>query len=539
MSLNCISLVGKSENGSFWGDSSGRWRTKREFIVTGYGAAPSLTSTGYLETITINGISFGEGRIISVKKAGGGNFGQRGLSKDITFWEASIEIFVDGSSTFTNFTGVTIPNLAALESFSESLDSEVDDSGGFRYSHTIKVKMLKANAGFDVIEAAKDVCQAILNGTAYDTAIPSLLQDVPYTRTGRKFYSENFNLANGEYSVTKIYNLSKTNPSTDYTLNTSTKFLVTERGTVDVTESGEITSLSGYSSLSSALSSEISGSFARCGAVFSELRGYIFGSSDSLINQPISVLKTIDVGGEKANYTISYTNSKNIQQALSYSLEETHTISKDSDLLSDCREGSLRAFEKKSSSFNAITHYNTRKTAVLALMPAGYVLKNKSATLGKFGKDISYSFCFTNDPSIRQTGTFRKMEVSVSDTPAQLFHRDYTIPNVSVITARGANVDLSTRVVTISGTLPRVSGQNVFTNIPNVAALSFYNPIKLTLINKCLQVFSNLGITIPVIDMSFFSSNSLSFTSGRDFSAVLEFKYVLNKSNLRSKTLTG
>lgn len=539
MSLNCISLVGKSESGTFFGDgASGRWRTVRNIQVSGYGNAPSVTSTGHLETIIINGINFGTGRIVSVQKQAGGNFGQRGLDLNVQKFDATIEIYVDGNTALTNFSTSTITNLKYIDSFSEELSSSVEENGDFKYTHNVRVKMLKHSGGFDPIDAAQDIAEAIYNGTNYDTAIPTLGQDIAYNRNGRKFYTESYNTKTLECSFSKTYILSQKNPSTNYTVNVTTKFAVNEGGNLDVTESGEILGLNDYSTLLAAITTEIGGAYTRCSGLFYELRGYVFGSNEELFAQPVSTLKSIDIGGEKANYTVTYTNNKSLDLTNGYFIEETKTRNRDNDITTICYDGQIRSFNKKSSSFNGVTIFNDRLSAIGSNPDiASFTLRGKNANVAKFGKEVSYQVCYTNDPSLLNSGSFRKVEVSVTDTPAQVYHREYMIPNSGYKINRGHNVDISSRVVTISATIPRTSESNVFYNIPNID--TYLNQLKVTLINKCIAVFTELNLAAynPVLDMTFFSGNSASINSNRELSVTLEYKYIIKKTNLTQKIL--
>ena len=539
MSLNCISLVGKSEAGTFFGDgASGRWRTVRTIQVSGYGNAPSVTSTGHLETITINGTNFGTGRIISVQKQAGGSFGQRGLNLDVQKFDATIEVFVDGNTALTNFTTSTITNLKYIDSFSEELSSSVEENGDFKYTHNIRVKMLQHSGVFDPIDAAQDIAEAIYSGTNYDTAIPTLGQDIAYNRNGRKFYTESYNVKTLECSFTKTYILSQKNPSTDYTVSVNTKFAVNEAGNLDVTESGEILGLTDYSYLLAAITAELGGAYSRCSNLFYQLRGYVFGSNETLFAQPVSTLKSIDIGGEKASYTVTYSNNKSLDLTNGYFIEETKTRNRDNDIIIICYDGQIRSFSKKSSSFNGVPIFTGRLSAIGSNPDiSGYSLRSKNANVSKFGKEVSYQVCYTNDPSLLNSGTFRKIEVSVTDTPAQVFHREYMIPNSGYKISRGHNVDISSRIVTITATIPRTNETNVFYGIPDID--TYLNALKVTLINKCIAVFTdlNLGSLNPVLDMTFFSGNTASINSNRELSVTLEYKYVIKKTSLTQKVL--
>lgn len=537
MALNCISLVGKSEAGNFFADgASGRWRTTRTLNVVGYGNPPTPTTSGHLETITINGTNFGTGRIVSVRKGAGAGFGQRGLDTGVQQFDATVEIFVDGNTSLTNFSTSTITNLKYIDSFSEELSSSVGENGDFRFTHNVRVKMLKHSGAFDAIDAAQDIAEAIYNGTNYDTAIPTLGQNIAYNRAGRKFYSESYNTKTLECNFTKTYILSQKNPSTNYTVNVTTKFTVNEAGNLDVTESAEILGLNDYSSLLSALTTELGGAYTRSLNLFYQLRGYVFGSDETLFAHPVSLTKSIDIGAERANYSVVYSNNKSLDLSSAYFIEETRTRNRDSDITTICYDGQIRSFSKKRTGFDGVTIYNDRLSAISGSSDVtGYTLKNKSANITKYGKDVSYQVCFTNDPAISTSGTFRKMEVSVTDTPAQVFHREYTIPNSGQKVSRGHNVDLSTRTVTINATIPRTNETNVFYTIPNI--FTYLNAIKSTLITKCIAVFTELNLTSrnPILDASFFSNNTASINSNREISVTLEYKYIIKKTNLNDK----
>lgn len=540
MSLNCISLVGKSEAGTFFGDgASGRWRTIRTLQVSGYGNAPSVTSTGHLETITINGTNFGTGRITSVQKQAGGSFGQRGLSIGNQKFDATIEIYVDGNTALTNFSTSTITNLKYIDSFSEDLTSSVEENGDFKYTHNVKVKMLKHSGGFDPIDAAQDIAEAIYGGTNYDTAIPNLGQDIAYNRNGRKFYSESYNTKTLECSFSKTYILSQKNPSTNYTVTVNTKFAVNDNGNLDVTESGEILGLNDYSTLLAAITTEIGGAYTRASSLYYQLRGYVFGENEELFAQPITILRNIDIGGEKASYTVTYTNNKSLDLTNGYFIEETKTRNRDSDIITVCYDGQIRSFNKKSSSFNGVTIFTNRLSAISSNPDiSGYTLKGKNASVTKFGKEVSYQVCFTNDPSLSTSGAFRRMEVNVMDTPAQLYHREYMIPNSGYKVSRGHNVDISTRTVSINATIPRTSETNTFYTIPDIDI--YLQILKPTLITKCISVFSDLNLTSfnPILDATFFAANTASINSNRELSVTLEYRYIITKTSLTQKVLT-
>lgn len=539
MALNCVSLVGKSQSGNFFGEgSTGRWRTTRNIQVSGYGNPPNPTSTGHLETITINGVNFGTGRILSVQKPAGAGVGQRGLDAGIRKFDATIEIFVEGNTDLTNFTTSTIPNLKYIDSFSEELSSSVEENGNFKYTHNIRVKLLKHSNSFNPLDAAKDIANAIFTGTNYDTAIPDLGNSIVYNRNGRKFYTESYNTITSECSFTKTYTLSQKNPSTDYTVTVNTKFTLNEAGNTDVTETGEILSLVDYPALSTALTTEIGGSFTRCNDFFNRIQDYasdaiaVSPKIESLFPQPVSVLKSIDIGGEKATYTVTYSNNKSIDVVNGYFIEETSLRSKDSDVLTICYDGQIRSFGKKGISFNGTPIYTARLAAIIGLMPAGFNLKNKNVTIAKLGKEVNYQVCFTNDQSVLVLSPFRKVDVNVSDSPAQLYHKEYVLPNTipgksGYKNARGHNVNISTRTVTMNVTLPRTAGQNVFYQIPSPT--TYLNTLKPLLIGKCIAVFAELGAT-NTIYAAFFSGASASINSNRELTATLEYKYIFNKT---------
>lgn len=526
MALNCVSLVGKSDSGQFWGDgSTGRWKTTRVVDVTGYGALPSITSSGHLEAITINNVPFGTGRIISVERVGSQEFGGRNLGNQK--FKAIVEIFIDGSLANTELPNASISNLSYLESFSESFSIEVDEQGGYRYSHSLSIKYIKADAGFDPIAAAKTAATAIFAGTSYDATIASLGQNFAYTRVGRKYFTEKYDTKTNECSFEKSYILLNRNTTTNYTLSLSSKVSINDIGAILVEEKGDIVGLNGFSSASAGVTTELAAAYARCNTLFTSTNNLVSGSFDNLINLPLQKLISFNSQAQTASYAVVYTNNKNLDTANSIIFEQTETFGKQGDIPSISYEGRITSFNKKSSAFNA----STIITAKVPATPVGYKLLSKKFSASKFGKVISFNYIFTNDPTFYTSGTFRKIVISTEDQPGGLVHKEYMIPNSKIVIHNLEITSISKRTVSIDTVLPRTA--NVMTS-PPVLPLTQLKDLALV---KCLAFITELNLLNINNNMIFFPQLSYNFSSNRTLKMSLEMDYVVIKTTLTQKIL--
>lgn len=532
--MNCISLIGKGQAGSFFADgNTGRWRNTRTIKVTGYGSVPTPTASGQLETITINGFSFGTGRIVSVEKNGGDEFGAKGLGNQK--FEAVIETFIDGDISLTNLPVGSITNLSYLESFTEDFNVGVDEQGNYKYTHNLKIKYLKAAASFDPINTAKVVANNIYNGTAYESQITSLGKTYGYNRGGRKFYNESYNLITNECSFQKTYTLlNSSNPNTDYTANITNKITINENGITEVAEQGRVIGLNGYDSAKNAVEVEIGASYDRCNQLFVACNGYLGGVSDALVNEPVEKTKTFNQGAEAANYTVSYSNARSIEKVNSFSFEQVTTYTKDADVTNLNIDGRIRSFRKKGTNFDGISLYNQKVPST----PSGYKLKSKTVSMNKRGKEVNFQYSYTNDPSLLEDGIFRKISVDIQDKPGELMHKEYPIPNALVLVQNLGQVALSTRSVTVNTILARTPGQNVMTSPPSLT--SALQDLKGRIVSSCLKVYTDLLLQSrnPKLNMAFFTNNTFAFDSGRNLKMGLELQYVVSKSSLIDRVIS-
>ena len=525
MAINCISLIGKSQSGQFWGDgNTGRWKTTRVVEVTGYGTLPVLSPSGHLEQVTINGVSLGEGRIISVEAVGGQEFGGRDLFNQK--FKATIEMFVDGSVSDTELP--VIADLSFLESFSENFSIEGDEQAGYRYTHSLTIKYIKANNGFDPIAAAKDAAEIIFEDSSYDATIDSLGKSFTYARVGRKFFTEKYDTKTNECSFEKSYSLLDQNTSVDYTLSLSSRVSISDIGAILVEEKGDILGLDGFDSATSGMDTEIADSFARCDALFTATFSLASGLADTLVDLPIQILKSFNSQAETASYTVVYTNNKNLDIANLIIFEQTETFGKDGDVPSITYDGKITSFDKKNASFDPASLIEAKVPAT----PAGYKLQSKKFSAAKFGKQISFTYSFTTDPTFYTSGAFRKLSISAQDTIGIRVHKEFQIPNSLVLIHDLGLTSLSKRVVTVESIITRTNS-SVMTAPPVLPLTTLKNAA----VAKCLSFIAELGVAAIDNNMVSFQKLSYNFNSSRALKMTLEMDYVVVKGSLTEKIL--
>ena len=532
MALSQLNLIGKSQNGQFFRDGhTGRWKTNRIFNIDGFGTPPSITTTGNIEAISIGGLSFGNGRILSVEIPAGDQFGNKGLGNHR--YVATVEVFYDGGISLTNFPANALENLSYINGFSEDLSVSADENGNYQFVHTVNIDFIEAGGSFDPIETAKTVAENIFNGTDYESQIANLDKNIGYNRAGRKYYNESYNTLTNQCSFTKRYTLLRDNTTTNYTLTTTTRLSLGENGVSTITEDTQIISLNGYASLVAAIDTELDNSFGRCNAQFESFKGYFSGDSDSLIQEPTEIVKKIDVNAESATFTVSYSNAKNIDKSNGQTFSETQTLTKEGDYFNLCYNGTIKDFRRKRSDFDGVSLFSFREATVSP--PSGYNKISKNVSVNKTGKEVSYEICYSSDPSISTSGSFRKIDVSSDDQLGLRTHENYEIPNQKVVVHDAGLTQNSARTITINTVLAR--NGSVFSTFPDVNSLA--SELESLLINDAAKVFTDYTIfgRNPNLTMAYYADHKCSLNSNRQFSVAVTFNYSFTRNNLDDKII--
>ena len=261
---------------------------------------------------------------------------------------------------------------------------------------------------------------------------------------------------------------------------------VTESNTIN----GECLKPTLFDSALIAFTSQIQGCYSRCSAVYNTYKSS-FSIQGDLINEEMerSVSKNRFTG--EIQYSVTFTNDKRVKN--NYTYEYTLDLSRSEDFIWNANEsGSIRgrgvigAPEKFDKAFvgwniekNGInSRVNSFYSTNAKIKPTGYQLKliNKNITHQPFEGVVSYSWDYTDDPTLDMSSQVRRKSIQITDSKATRIHNDFLIPGGSVryAIAQAANQskqgerDVSANLEISSATNPFV-GNSFFNECVSIA----------------------------------------------------------------------
>ena len=458
MDFKDVKLLTYEHKNNFWGDRGFRYSSTVSMSIKGYVLNLSNTYgvTGVLATckalsdslnsyqdIIINNINYGRGKINAV------SFDSSNWVK-VTEYTASIEIIKEGdlqSLTGDEFNNNIIASIKTgvqyLEEFSESYSADYSSnedsiSGG----HSIDVRVSTLFVG-DKIDFAKNLASVLFSKTFVEN-----LSEITYSKPSellrKDFYSENYDTITGACGFRR--NFSYSNTTDCYSKKRSIVVSFGEDGITNVTESnsikGECLNYTLFDSAETGFASEISGVFLRCDAALTTYKTQ-FGVVASLINKEVQrSVKRNKFTGE-IEYSVTFTNDKRRKNLYTY--EYTLDLSRSEDFIWNAIEsgsvkgdgviGSSDKFDQALAGWNAENISITARvtsfyTSNALIKPSSPVLKHiaKNTTHHPFDGVVSYSWSYTDDPTLDMTSDIRRKSIEINDSKATLIHNDFLIP---------------------------------------------------------------------------------------------------------------
>ena len=224
----------------------------------------------------------------------------------------------------------------------------------------------------------------------------------------RKYTNESYNLIDGSCDFDRNLVLLPSGAST-YSVKISNSFSFDEGGIVKVSEDGDIEPRSPefLDQAIAALDIEIGNSFDRCNVVYSAYKNYLGTNGGTLNNRAVTTSKKIDNNSAKSNYSVEYTDDKAFKN-LTFLEERTISIDESDNITTVEEDGTITSVNFKGTDFNPYSLVPSRSD-VKARCQDFYTLNDKTNTLKnesnkftipKYGKEISYTYSFTDDPDV-------------------------------------------------------------------------------------------------------------------------------------------
>lgn len=457
MDFQNVKLLTYDHRNNFWGNNGFKYGSVVSFSINGYildlkeisgvkdvfQACKALSdSLGSYQDIIVNGVNYGRGKITNV------SFDSGNWVK-VTEYNVSIEIRQEGDlATFSSkeFNGDIISSIKNsieyIEEFTESYSSDYSSNENIvSGTHSIDIRMSTLFSN-DKIAFAKNLADLLFSKTFLEN-----LSDITYSKppenVRKDYYSENYDVINGSCGFKR--NFSFANSTNCFSTRRSISVNFGEDGITNVTESnsikGECLNLTLFDSAEAGFSSEISGVFTRCSAVFNTYKSS-FGIQDDLINKELErSVKRNRFSGE-IEYSVTFTNDK--KRKNDYTFEYTLDLSRSEDMIWNVSETGIISGNDvigSEAKFNkAIAGYNTEKVGIQARLtsfysratpkPSGSTLKiiTKNLSHQPHNGVVSYSWSSTDDATLDMSNSIRRKIIEINDSKATRIHNDFIIP---------------------------------------------------------------------------------------------------------------
>ena len=484
------------------------------------------------EEIIVNGLNLGPAKITSI--AFGANNPIRVDAYTINF-----EVLTSGKNDLYNLTGNLYTGInnalsgtaSLLENFEETFTFNITEDNSYNYNQNLNIRYRKTNGYQSPIELAKNLASGIFS-TSPDLGFIDSRYSGFYGKTGKKYFTETYNLITNDCTFTKSFNLFN-NYSGDYTITLSQNFAFGNDGNITVSEQGNIKGLKEprFQTASGAVEMELIKSFNRCNQLFNT-----YSLSNNLVNPyPLintgtDITKTFNNFNAEAQYSISYTNNPFFTIS-GYTREGTITLNQNNLEIIEAQEnGNIRFYGNKNSDFlNNLNLpiltgvFNSASGRILnAYINQGFSntlnILEKNTSLPKYGNQMSYSIKFSDD-KIYNTNIsgIKKLIVKKSDSSPKHIYNQYIIPNKTIFLNAGGQTELGERNITLECVLER-KNSNIYLSSP------LEEKILIDLKSAAIEQLTNDFPNLPIQE-AFLTKANYSFNSDFNLNLNLGFNY--------------
>lgn len=442
-----ISVLGLSQDARFF-DAGFQYSSSRRLSIAG--SVNDLTETfgitgvwtgeqGVLNTIrnnqnyqslTLNGVNFGSGRIENISF-------DPGLDVQLKTYSASIVIFDSGNLfNFTGlyYSGVDTSNFQYLQQFNEDYSFDRKLNGGYAYTHNASIQFTSGVGQLNAIGAAQAVARTLFTGSNLGFAFyPG------YTnKQGKRLVTETYNLIDNTCGFQESFDFN--NDNGNYSATQTVSVQIDGEGIVSATENGSIQGIENpnYQKALSAIAVEMTGSYYRCSGAAS----YYFPTGAILVTTPLSQGRQIDIFNNQIGYTVAFDNSPaNLrtyfwEYALQAAKQDGVSTVTEQGTVVGRGENTTIAFNNSQSGFNIVKGgIGTRTTAmfVTPYTPATNYLTQKDESYSPVQSQVGYSYQYSNDPTLIANMGIRREAITEVDNDPTYSYNKINIFNVAEI----------------------------------------------------------------------------------------------------------
>lgn len=385
------------------------------------GMLATIANNQNYQSLTLNGVNFGSGRIENMAFSPGLDVQTKGYTADIVVYDSG-NLF---NFTGLYYSGIQTTNFANLNEFSESYSFDRKLNGGYGYTHNATVQFISGSQQLFAIGAAQSLAQTLFTGGNLGFAFyPGFTN-----KQGKRYVTEVYNTITNECSFQETFDFDNNNGAYSATYTNSVQ--LDEEGIVTATENGSIRGIENpnYQKALSAVAVEMTGSYYRC----SGAANFYFPTGTLLRTSPLSQGRTIDIFNNTVDYTVAFNNSTTNRQT--YFWDYTLQASKQDGISTVTEQGTVAgrgenptyAFANAQTGFGTVKAGIAGRTSALFVgqyAPATNYLESKSESYAPIQATVGYSYVYSNDPTLIANNGVRRVVTTVEDNnPTYIFNK--------------------------------------------------------------------------------------------------------------------
>ncbi len=399
------------------------------------------------QTIVLNGINFGSGRVLSL------NFN---ASNDVQLnrYTASVSTFNNGD--LSNLTGplyssVNTSNWLLLDNFTESYNFTRKENGGYSYIHNANIQFFQGPTNINALDAAKALAQSLFVGS------PALGVDfyAGFTeKVGKRFYTETYDVVNNACAFQETFDFDADDGN--YSFIYTDTIELQANGIVNVTENGIIKGIvsPNFSSAKEGFDAQFNGAITRCQDA---ITNYTYGNNAyaSLKTTPISQNINYNLFIGEISYAVAFTNDPKYYNTYfwTYTTEQAqqdgYYIASENGSIIGRADNRPDAYDNaKAGAATAIAGIGTRILAFEPSLSTSFYQIGRTRSDSPFKGIVNYSAQYSAKPSLL-IGTTNKVDVVVEDNASVYQYNKFGIFNVGNILQNAESSLPKTRTVNL------------------------------------------------------------------------------------------
>lgn len=449
MALNFpnVSVLGLTQNARFF-DAGFLFSSTRRLTVAGVlldltnsfgitgiwtgqeGVLATIRNNPNYQPLVLNGVNFGSGRIESITF-------DPGIDVRTKTYQANITVFDSGNLfNFTGeyYSGINTSNFQYLQSFNETYSFDKKLNGGYSYTHDASMQFTSGVGSLYSIGAAQAVARTLFTGSNLGFAFYPGYTD----KQGKRYVSEMYNLISNECAFRETFDFD--NDNGNYSATQTVSVQLDEQGIVIATENGNIRGIENpnYQKALSAIGVEMTGSYYRCSGAVS----YYFPTGALLLTSPVAQGRSIDIFNNNINYIVSFNNALNNKTG--YFWDYTLEVSKQEGVSTVSEQGavigrgenSTISFQQAQAGFGLVQAGIAGRCGALftgPYIPTTNYLASKQQSYSPVKGQVSYSYQYSNDPTLIANAGVRRKNVTIEDNDPVYIYNQLGILNYATI----------------------------------------------------------------------------------------------------------